>query len=231
MSQSSSGSDGSRTALGSTENFWDHDREDYAQEDESEADSDAAEVEYVDPSPGPGAFILREQWVIDHYLRRHPEAQLFCPYCWHELDAESELSDPESYVPESEIVTDPRYRLDPDDDRDDAPTAEENVELTDLDYGTRLELWTEEAYGDHRRHRHCDNCGGVSWGGVLGDLTTDQFLEVVDGYLETKEYLTDREIAEVRGDARKRKQGGMADRDNREQIAIDVATGISMEEF
>lgn len=222
-SASTSNSDAS-TALGSRDNHWDHDADAY----ESRVDDgdDGTDSDYVDPSPGTGAAILHEQWVVDHYLRRHPEAQLFCPYCWHELNAESELSDPESYVPESQLVTDPRYVFDPDDDHSDAPTEEENIEIADLNYGVRLELWTEEGYGDHRQHRHCDNCGGVSWGGVLGDLTTDQFLDAVDGYLETKTYLSDRDIGEVRAEARKRKQTGMADRKNRKQIAIHVATGI-----
>lgn len=223
---SSSTTSDASTALGSRENHWDHDAEAYETPVEESDDGDS---EYIDPSPGPGAAILYEQWRIDHYLRRHPEAQLFCPYCWHELDTESELSDPESYVPESEVVTDPRYVLDPDPDDERAPTPEENVTIEDLDYGTRLELWTEEEYDDYRRHRHCDNCGGVSWGGVLGDLTTGQFLDALDGYLETKDYLTDRDADDVRAKARQRKQTGVADRKNREQIAIDVATGITVE--
>jgi len=183
MSEAQPGGESS-TALGCRENFFDHDADDYEEPtDQQPAGGDAAD--YIDPSPEPGAAVLREQWAIDYYLRKHPEAELFCPYCWHELGAESELTDPEDYVPESEVVADPLHPRPggrPPDGADEA----ENIELEDLDYETRLECWTEPKYGDHRRHRSCTNCGGVSWGGVLGDLTTDQFLAAVDEYLETK---------------------------------------------
>ncbi len=228
MSEAQPGGESS-TALGCRENFFDHDADDYEEPtDQQPAGGDAAD--YIDPSPEPGAAVLREQWAIDYYLRKHPEAELFCPYCWHELGAESELTDPEDYVPESEVVADPRYIHDPEDDHPMAPTEAENIELEDLDYETRLECWTEPKYGDHRRHRNCTNCGGVSWGGVLGDLTTDQFLAAVDEYLETKEYLPPTAQDAVRAAARKRKQRGLADRDNRSEIAYHVALGLAAED-
>lgn len=236
MSETQSSAEAStRTALGCRDNFFDHDDEDY--ELDTDGDTETDDSDYIDPSPGPGAAVLREQWTIDHYLRKHPEAQLFCPYCWHELEAESVLTAPEDYVPESEVVTDPRYRLDPDEEHPEdptkrhpeAPTESENVTIDDLDYGTKLNLWTESKYGDHRRHRSCENCGGVSWGGVLGDLTTDQFLAAIDEYLGTKRHLSERNCDRVRAEARKRKQGGMADRDNRTQIAYHVAAGLAEE--
>ncbi len=228
MSESTSASDAS-TALGCRENFFDHDAEDYEHPERDAAADDASD--YIDPSPPPRAAVVREEWTIDHYLRKHPEAQLFCPYCWHELNAEAELSGPESYVPESEVVTDPRYQLDPDPENPEAPTPEESVAIDELDYATRQALWTEPKYGDHRRHRHCNNCGGVSWGGVLGDLTTDQFLASIDAYLATKEHLLESDAEEVWQAARKRKQGGQADRDNRTEIAYHVARGVVSEEF
>lgn len=227
MSEAQPGGESS-TALGCRENFFDHDAEDYeAPTDNQQSDETG---DYIDPSPEPGAAVLREQWAIDYYLRKHPEAQLFCPYCWHELGAESELTDPEDYLPESEVVADPRYQLDPDDDHPMAPTESESVDLEDLDYEARQELWTEPKYGDHRRHRSCTNCGGVSWGGVLGDLTTNQFLTAVEEYLATKEYLPPTATEAVQDAARKRKQRGAADRDNRTEIAYHVALGLAAPE-
>lgn len=211
-------------ALGCRENFFDHDTEGYEREDVQRALDD------TDPEPGPGAQVLREEWVVDYFLRQHPDAELFCPYCWHELGDESALSDPEDYVPESEYVTDPCYQLDPDDDHPDAPAPGESVEMCDLDYGTRRQLWTESRYGDHRQHRNCENCGAVSWGGVLGDMPTASFLHAIREYLDSKNHLPPSAEKAVYEAARSRKQRGIADRDNRTKIAYRVGTGIVVEE-
>jgi len=84
-----------------------------------------------DPSRGLASLARSGCWITPPHTRGSAVLSVLLAWTRHRV----ELSDPESDVPESEVVTDPRYQLDPDDDHP-ALTPAEAVDREELDYGT-----------------------------------------------------------------------------------------------
>lgn len=167
-------------ALGARGNWWG--REDL-------------EVEH--PEHGELQGITRERWIAGKLLRG-PSATLYCPKCYHEDEVSIELSDPEHYVPESEL------ELEADDG----------------------EIISIPLYGDYRRHRHCtgDCCGYVSWGGLLADRPMSEFLELVRTVLVELD-VPERYRNELVARAQSRKARGQRDERNMEAVLRELRYG------
>lgn len=215
MSHNQSQSDASTVALGSRTNIFDsqsgefdldrdpgdpskpeHDTNDADPEDRSVPSMD----ELLDRDRGhhdyqPG--VNREKWIAGTLLRSLGNPSLYCPDCWHELDIEHELSDPEHHLPL--VVVDHEF---------DTSTAEDSLEVSK---------------NDHRRHRHCDECGCVTFGGVLADRPLPELLEVVDDVLDAvDEIVLSSRRGELKSQVRARKEQGMSDEANVAELVRDL---------
>lgn len=141
----------------------------------------------------------RYDWVAGHLLRSHPDATLLCPHCRHELPEDDQrdvpLSEPMHYVEPSRVDV-------------------------DADGKTKTEWW----YTDHRRHRHCPECGHIGWGGVLQPFNTEALLECVSGVLDYLE-LPDSREQELFGRAQSRKARNWNDTKIVRQLLVEYRTG------
>lgn len=195
-------------SLGSKVNFFDsQEKQGYDTErepkdptthdhDEPESPSTPTVDELLDRTRGSHTYVAgvnREKWLANTILRQHGNPPLYCPECWYEFDAEIELSDPEHHLPLVEVAFD--------------------FDTEDMDDSREIEKH------DHRRHRHCPDCGTVSFGGVLGDRETEAFLEVVDAVLDASDVVGENTRGRIREKARSRKENeGMSDESNMEEL-------------
>lgn len=83
------------------------------------------------------------------------KAELGCPLCGTGADGDATMSDPECRPPLVERI----YAFDP-------------VEPS---------MWTQKH--DHRRHRYCQECAAVVFGGVLLNQPAEEFLGIVEAWL------------------------------------------------
>lgn len=168
-----SDSDGQTTTLGARVNFFDSETGEFDLDRQpgdptthrhghDQGAADAADelpsiADMLDRNPeAEVAGVNRDQWVAGSILRTHGNPTLYCPDCWPEPKVP--LSDPEHHLPHAECL-----RVWDDD------AAE----------------WVQEVIKhDHRRHRACPRCGTISFGGVLADRPTEEFLGVVDAVLD-----------------------------------------------
>jgi hypothetical protein len=171
-------------ALGSRENFFAHGEDTYQGDD-------------TRPSAGTGHAELqgvsREGYIAGSILRSAGDPTLVCPVCFEELEATTDLSDPEDYVPPSEVV----------------------VEDEDG------ECWTEEWYADHRRHRHCESHGHIVWGGILQDREREAFIDIVEHVLDFCD-LRESRRDDLLGKAISRKDRGLSDEANMETLIHEL---------
>jgi len=146
--------------------------------------------------------VNRDAFVAGTLLRSLGNPPIFCPECWWEFEAEHELSEPQHYLPSSEAV----FSYD-----------EENSRLI-----------RDIIRNDHRQHRHCPECGVVSFGGKLGDRPADAFAEVLDQILSACKHISGSRIRRLRSNAmhRKRKKG-MSDTANVEQMLHEIRFGAA----
>ncbi|QZP37068.1 hypothetical protein [Halobaculum magnesiiphilum] len=207
---SQSGSQPQRQPLGSRENFFAFEAGEYERDDQEPQGHTVK------------AGVNREGWIAKSILFRHPNADVLCPHCFHEFEAIAELSDPEDYVDRSRIVVDERYLGAPTDAEPDEGEQLDLSALADGGYSLLRELATEERYADHRRHRYCPDCGLISFGGLLADLPTDQFREVVGHVLDAVGHVPDGRRQDLRSDAMDRKRGGLSDVANVETLVRDL---------
>lgn len=140
--------------------------------------------------------VNRDAWVAGSILRSHGNPPIFCPECWYEFETSVELSDTEHYVPRIDVD----YEFDP----------------------GSLEHSLQISKNDHRRHRHCPECGAVSFGGVLGARGTDKFAEVVDWVLDAVGETLATRRKKYRGEALERKATGTSDESNMEELVRDI---------
>jgi len=140
--------------------------------------------------------INRDAWVAGSILRSYENPPIFCPECWYEFETESELSDPEHYVPRVEV-----------DHEFDTDSLEHSLEISK---------------NDHRKHRHCPDCGAVSFGGVLGDRDTETFREILDYVFDAVDELVMSRRDRLASSALARKSEGMSDESNMEQLVRDL---------
>ena len=166
-----------------------------------EPTSEAYDVDDDQTGHSKHAGVNRDRWIAGSILRGAPETSLYCPECW------SELSDPLDHVPRSEV----------------------EIEVEDDD-GEVVETYTEIRYSDHRRHRHCPTCGEISWGGVLADVETGVFLEIVGRILGAIDVLLDSTRDELLEAARERKSAGLSDTANVERLLLDVRDGVETDD-
>lgn len=85
------------------------------------------------------------------------QAELGCPLCGGGADGEATMSDPECRPPLVERI----YDYDPAGDS----------------------MWTQKH--DHRRHRYCERCSAVIFGGVLLNQPAEEFLGIVETWLSS----------------------------------------------
>jgi len=201
MSQSpSSPSPSDSDTLGSRENFFDVENGGY-----QPTDADEETVGHVE-KPG----ITWESYVAGTILRQNPDADLYCPVCAYELPEDQQrhvrLSDPEDYVPPAEVERQ-RERRTPDGD-------------------SELIEWTETRYTDHRRHRYCPECSTIVWGGILSDVPRESFLAVVDEVLAAVGHVPPGRKRDLRDAADARKQKGVSDQSNVEQLLVELEHGL-----
>jgi hypothetical protein len=166
----------------------------------SHTDDDPASVdELLERDRGSHEYVSgvnREAWVAGSILRSYDNPPLFCPECWHQFEVENELSDPEDHLP---LI-----------DRHHTPNAQP---------GERVETIRH----DHRRHRHCPECGVLSFGGVLGDRETETFMEIVRWFLGETDVIRDSRREDILAAARQRKQQrGQSDDANMERVVREV---------
>lgn len=161
------------------------------------------------------AGVSRHKYIAGSILRSAGDPTLLCPHCWHQLDRPSEVSEPEDYVPTSQVV-------DVRDPTTDAwvPATDSGVDLDNLDDD---ELRTREWYGDHRRHRHCTNedCGMLVWGGVLADRPREDFLAIVAHVLDFTDLRQSAREA-IHANATSRKDRGWSDEANMERAVAEI---------
>ncbi|EMA26486.1 hypothetical protein [Haloarcula argentinensis] len=82
------------------------------------------------------------------------------------------------------------------------------------------------SHNDHRRHRHCPECGLVSFGGKLGDRPADVFRAVLDKILAACKHISQSRIRRLREGAMKRKREyGRSDTANVEEMLNDIRLG------
>ncbi|NUC74956.1 hypothetical protein HTZ84_22080 [Haloterrigena sp. SYSU A558-1] len=142
--------------------------------------------------------VNRDAWVAGSILRSYGNPPIFCPECWYEFEAKSELSDPEHYVPRVEV-----------DHEFDTESLAHSLEISK---------------NDHRRHRHCPECDAVSFGGVLGDRDTEAFEEVVDIVLDAVDEMVLSRRRMLIERALERKAEGMSDESNMEHVVRELRT-------
>lgn len=143
--------------------------------------------------------VNRESWLAGTILRAAGNPSLYCPDCWHELDTASELTDPEHHLPL--VVVDHDF----------------DTETTDLSL--------QVSKNDHRRHRHCPECGAVSFGGVLGPRPVDELLDVVDEILDAVDEIvvpSRRENLKAAVRSRKERDQPMSDKENIAELVRDL---------
>lgn len=76
-------------------------------------------------------------------------------------------------------------------------------------------------YADHRRHRHCTECGYLSWGGILQDRDGETFLAIVSDVLDIADLpASTREV--IYRNAQSRKARGMGDQSNMESVIYEI---------
>lgn len=171
--------------------------------DSAEDDPDIPSVdELLDRDRGAHDYargVNRDAYVAGTLLRTINNPPLYCPECWYEYETESELSEPEHHLP---LV--------------------ETTYIHDEDTG---ELVREIIKNDHRRHRHCPECGVTSFGGVLGDRPIGEFAEVLDIILDAMTDVAGSRVRRLREAAMERKRNGRSDESNIEQLLTDVRFG------
>ncbi|APX00205.1 hypothetical protein CHINAEXTREME_20560 (plasmid) [Halobiforma lacisalsi AJ5] len=173
--------------------------------DEPEGDpEDDPDIPSIDEMLGRGDThtqvqgVNRDAWVAGSILRSYGNPPLFCPECWYEYDAACELTEPEHHLPRVEVD----FEYDP----------------------TSLESALEITKHDHRRHRHCPECGTISFGGVLGDRGREEFTEVVDFVLEAVDEVIPSRRRRLRENALERKAAGESDESNMEELVRELRT-------
>ncbi|QCW05225.1 hypothetical protein [Natrinema pallidum] len=142
--------------------------------------------------------VNRDAWVAGSILRSYGNPPIFCPECWHEFDTKSKLSDAEHYVPRIEV-----------DHEFDTESLAHSLEISK---------------NDHRRHRHCPECGAVSFGGVLGDRDTETFEEILEYVFDAVDELVLSRRRQLTAHALERKADGMSDESNMEHVVRDLRT-------
>jgi hypothetical protein len=214
----SSQSDISTTALGSRANIYDSEGNEWDTtrdpEDPSDQthDPDSPSVTSVESMLDRDighhdyyAGIDRAEYIAGTLLRELGNPTIFCPNCHHELECETELSDPLHHMPLVEVD----HEFDPE-ENDDSREVSKN---------------------DHRRHRHCPECNVVTFGGVVAPRDTSEFVEVVGMVLDAvDEIVPETRRTELIADAHARKQRGMSDQANMEHLVMELKTnGSGME--
>ncbi|AEH36944.1 hypothetical protein [Halopiger xanaduensis] len=131
-------------------------------------------------------------------LRSYGNPPLYCPECWYECDAQTELSEPKHHLPRVEVD----YNYDP----------------------TSLESALEITKHDHRRHRHCPESGTVSFGGVLANCDRETFKEIVDYVLDACDEIVLSRRKRLLDAALERKDAGEDDESNMEQLVRELRT-------
>jgi len=200
-------------ALGSRVNIFDsqtgefdtnRDPKDETKPSHDEESPDEPDIPSVDDMLGRGEThtqvmgINRDAWVAGSILRSYDNPPIFCPECWHELGAQSELSDPEHYVPHVEV--------------------DHEFDTESLAHSLKI------SKNDHRKHRHCPECGAVSFGGVLGDRETEIFREICLYVFDAVDELILSRRERLLDSALERKSEGMSDESNMEQLVRELRT-------
>lgn len=127
----------------------------------------------------------RDGWVAHQILRQG--ASYSCPVCRHELEVESELSDPVEFVPK----------------------------VVETEHGS-LDLLTLP-----QRRRVCEDCGYISWGGILRDRPAEEFLAIVGDVLDALDLPPSVHKRHYRK-AAERKAAGMTDKRTMSQLVADL---------
>lgn len=149
--------------------------------------------------------VNREAWVAGSILRSYDNPPLFCPECWYELEAKHELSDPEDHVPLVEV----------------------NHDFESVGW---LETSIEISKHDHRKHRHCPECGCISFGGVLGDRDIETYLDIVRWILDEADVIRASRREEILEAARRRKSiWGQSDDANMERVVREIRYSLDPE--
>lgn len=167
-------------------------------------EADETDIPTVDEMLGRGEThtqvqgINRDSWVAGSILRGYGNPPIYCPECWYEFDTKSELSDAEHYVPRVEVD----HEFEPD-------SLADSLEVTKH---------------DHRRHRHCPDCGAVSFGGVLGDRDTETFKEICQYVFDAVDELVLSRRQRLLNNALARKAEGKSDQSNMEQLVRELRT-------
>lgn len=220
---SKSNSDGPTVALGSRVNIFDSESEEFDTERQpgdpsksSHGDDQEQEfptvAEMLDRNRGNHEYVSgvnRDHWVAGTILRSLGNPTLHCPECWHEYDRKSELSDPEHHLPTAERLFE----------------RDEDGRLVYEAQEGGLQSFVQKH--DHRRHRHCPECGAVSFGGVLADRSVEDFLDIVDAVFEWFDRTPPSLKEGIRESAIERKvEQDMSDEANMEQIVRQLRHGI-----
>lgn len=203
-------SSNSSNTLGARVNFFDSESGEFdlSREPDDETDpvhTDTPSIaELLDRDRGNHEYVTgvgRDQWIAGSILRSYGNPTLYCPRCWHQDDRAVPLSDPQHHL----------------------PTAECHYEW-DSETATLEKIVLKH---DHRRHRHCtaDDCGAVSFGGVLADRPTEEFLKIVDTVIDALDHVPEPRRERLREQAAERKQEGMGDEENMERLLTDIRHG------
>lgn len=91
MSTHTESTDDETPTLGSRANYWGGSEEPTSEAYDVDESDESTAVETTH------AGVARDKWIAGSILRGAPETSILCPECW------SELSDPEHYVPPSEV--------------------------------------------------------------------------------------------------------------------------------
>lgn len=141
--------------------------------------------------------VNREKWIASQILRSMGNPPLFCPECWFEFDVSVALTEPEHHLPL--VVVDHEF---------DTETLADSRSVSK---------------NDHRRHRHCPDCGCVSFGGVLADRPIEELVSVVDDVLDAvDDIVVGSRRDELKTGVRARKQKGMSDEANVAELVRDL---------
>lgn len=222
MSSNTDSASASSVPLGSRVNIYDSQNEEFDLDRDpgdptkhchdptpDEADHDYPSVsELLDQDRGNHDYVQgvnREAWVAGSILRSYDNPPLYCPECWYRFETETELSDPEDHMPLVEV--------DHDFEKDDP-----------------LETSVEVSKHDHRKHRHCPECGCISFGGVLGDRDTETYLDIVRWFLDEADVIRESRREEILEATRRRKSiWGQSDDANMERIVREIRFGLEPE--
>lgn len=214
MSQSP---DANSATLGDRVNFFDSETGEFdldrEPKDETEPTHDVDEPADPEPDVTPIAEMLgrdgvhnycagvnRDQYVAGTLLRSMGNPSIHCPECFYEFEERNELSEPQHYLPSSEA----HYTYDVEND----------------------ELVREIQRHDHRRHRHCPECGVVSFGGIIGDRAIEEFAEVLETVIDAAEKIAGNQGRRAVNAALKRKRdNNLSDMANMEQFLRDIRYG------